>query len=136
MCTQLNTAIGENEQDSKDILLSYYPAANPPLQGTSLLDLFSHWCRAMLTLLVFTFQKTAAAIDFVQSYEHLTHVVSRTGPLLQSLDLGISDRKEEQISVGWRRKFLYFKLFLIKDKGTILLCWKQDRLNCRSSHLS
>ena len=35
--------------------------------------------------------------------------------------------REEQISVGWRRKFLYFKLFLIKDKGTILLCWKQER---------
>ena len=35
--------------------------------------------------------------------------------------------REEQISVGWRRKFLYLKLFLIKDKGTILLCWKQDR---------
>ena len=30
ICTQLNTAIGEDEQDSKDILLSYYPAANPP----------------------------------------------------------------------------------------------------------
>ena len=33
ICTQLNTAIGENEQDSKDILLSYYPAANPPRQA-------------------------------------------------------------------------------------------------------
>ena len=50
----------------------------------------------MLTLLVFTFQKTAAALDFIQSYEHLAHVVSRTGPLLQSLDLGISDRNDVQ----------------------------------------
>ena len=91
MCTLLTTAIGETEQESKDILLSYYPAAKPPPPGTSLWDLFSHWSRAMLTLFVFTFQKTAAALDLIQSYEHLAHVVSRTGPLLQSLDLGISD---------------------------------------------
>ena len=49
-----------------------------------------------MTLLVFTFQKTAAALNFNQSYEHLAHVVSRTGPLLQSLDLGISDRNDAQ----------------------------------------
>ena len=30
MCTLLTTAIGETEQESKDVLLSYYPAANPP----------------------------------------------------------------------------------------------------------
>ena len=29
ICTLLNTAIGDDEQDSKNILLSYYPAANP-----------------------------------------------------------------------------------------------------------
>ena len=87
LCTLLNTVIGATEAESKDILLAYYPAANPPAPGPTFLELFLHWARAMLTLLVFTFQKTAAALDLTQSYEHLVHVVSRTGPLLQSLDL-------------------------------------------------
>ena len=34
ICTLLNTAIGEDEEDSKAILLSYYPAASPPLKAS------------------------------------------------------------------------------------------------------
>ena len=60
----------------------------------------------MPTLLVFTFQKTASALDLIQAYEHLVHVVSRTGPLLQSLDLGISDRNDAQ-SLG--KEFIHFR---------------------------
>ena len=60
LCTLLNTAIGDTEEESKEILLAYYPAANPPPPGTILLDLFLHWARAMLTLLVFTFNNTTA----------------------------------------------------------------------------
>ena len=94
LCTLLNTAIGTTEAESKDILLAYYPAANPPAPGTTLLELFLHWARAMLTLLVFSFNKTTAAIELLQVYEQLVHITSRTGPLLQSLDLGITDRND------------------------------------------
>ena len=104
--TLLSTAIGDDEDDTKTILLSYYPASSPPPQGTPLLDLFLHWCRAMLTLLTFSFQKTIAAVEFIQSYEHLAHVTSRTGPLLQSLDLGVVDRNNAQ-ELG--RELIHFR---------------------------
>ena len=77
--TLLNTAIGASEEESRDILLAYYPAAMPPAPGTTLLELFLHWARAMLTLLVFTFNKTTAAQKLLQAYEQLVHVTCRTG---------------------------------------------------------
>ena len=66
----------------------------PPAPATTILDLFLHWARAMLTLLVFSFNKTSAALELLQAYKSFVHVTSRAGPLLQSLDLGITDKKD------------------------------------------
>ena len=74
--TLLKTAIGETEQETRDILLAYYPSNMPPAPGTTLHDLFLHWARAMLTLLTFTFNITSAALKFLQSYESFVQVTS------------------------------------------------------------
>ena len=89
--TLLKTAIGASEQESRDILLAYYPATMPPAPSTTILDLFLHWARAMLTLLVYSFNKTSADLELLQAYKSFVHITSRAGPLLQSLDLRITD---------------------------------------------
>ena len=92
--TLIKTSIAPTEQETRDILLSYYPANQPPPQGSSTLDLFLHWARAMLALLSFSFAKTAASIDLLTAYETLSLVVGRAHPLIQGLDLGVNDRHD------------------------------------------